>query len=115
MEARNPSPTPLRSEFADDADMLELIECFVSELDDRITGFEACLNEHRLGDLRFMAHQLKGAAGGYGYPDLSRCAGAIESHLNSDPSGADMSTLTRSVSELVEVCRRAISGHTPRP
>ncbi len=113
MEARNQSHMPLRSEFADDADMLELVEFFVSELHERIARLEACLNEHRFGDLRFVAHQLKGAAGGYGYPDLSRFAGVIESQLTADPSGKDLASLSRSVADLVEVCRRAIKGHTP--
>jgi HPt (histidine-containing phosphotransfer) domain-containing protein len=106
-------PSPLRSEFADDADMVELVGLFVSELGDRISRLEAGLAQNRLNDLRTLAHQLKGAAGGYGYPEVSRLAGVLENQLLDAREGRDLPSVNKSVHELVSICRRAIAGHNP--
>lgn len=102
---------PLRSDLAHDPEMGELLDFFVSELGERIASLQSHLHAQRLGDLRTLAHQLKGAAGGYGYPDLSRIAGALEASLAEGGTEPDPTTLKHAVDALVEVCRRAIAGH----
>lgn len=113
MASNLPSTSPLRSEFADDADMSELLAMFVSELGDRIARLEDGLAHNRLADLRTLAHQLKGAAGGYGYPEVSRVAGVLESCLLRTDTSTDPSALLGPVRDLADICRRAIAGHTP--
>jgi len=68
----------VRSEFADDPDMSGIVESFVSELPDRVGAMNAALAAGQLEQLRVLAHQLKGAAGGYGFPRLGEAAALID-------------------------------------
>ena len=63
-------------------------------------------------DLARLAHQLKGAAGGYGYPSISSAARDVEQHAKASvtangtfDSGID---LTRAVTQLLAQCRLAV-------
>jgi HPt (histidine-containing phosphotransfer) domain-containing protein len=94
---------PIRSEFAEDPDMVELIEYFVSELPERSSAITACWREQRFDDLRRLAHQLKGASGGYGFPDLGDAAAQLERHLDMQ---AEADNLQRDVDELLTLCGR---------
>jgi HPt (histidine-containing phosphotransfer) domain-containing protein len=65
----------------DDPDAFELVEGFVNGLADRI---QALREAHDRLDWKLLArllHQLKGAGGCYGYPDLSRLAATMEKHF----------------------------------
>ncbi|QYK48799.1 MAG: Hpt domain-containing protein [Phycisphaeraceae bacterium] len=113
MEPQAQHTSPLRSDLADDPDMVELLDFFVAELGERIASLQSHLDAQRLGDLRTLAHQLKGAAGGYGYPDLSRIAGTLEASITEGGPEPDPTTVKHAVDALVDVCRRAIAGHQP--
>ena len=102
---------PLTSQFAGDADMLELLDMFVSELGARSEQMRDLLASRRMDALRTVAHQLKGAAGGYGYPMLSQAAGVLESQLAAPVR--DLGEVAHAVAELQSICDRAIRGHRP--
>lgn len=74
----HPTTPPLRSEFADDPDMAEIIAEFVSELPDRARAIESSFREGENETLKRLAHQLAGASAGYGFPDLGRKARELE-------------------------------------
>lgn len=97
-------PVPIFSEFADDPDMTELVEAFVSELPRRVTALAECLEQQQLSELQRLAHQLKGASGGYGFPTLGEAAGRVESMLK---AGGGSETLRAGVEELISLCSRA--------
>ena len=59
---------PIFSEYANDADMAELVEGFVAELPKRIEAISSAVSQSRGTDLKRLAHQLRGAAPGYGFP-----------------------------------------------
>lgn len=103
------SRKPVLSEFADDPEMRELVELFAEEMPEKIAGFEAAMTGCRLDDLRRQAHQLKGAAGGYGFGVVGEAAGRLEARLVSSPAGSDatafLDQVRRDVSELLELCR----------
>jgi HPt (histidine-containing phosphotransfer) domain-containing protein len=61
--------------------MAELADLFFGELPQRIRSMRAALREGDEGGIRFLAHQLRGAAGGYGFPEVGEHAGAIEDQL----------------------------------
>ena len=54
-----------------------------------------------------MAHQLKGAAGGYGFDSISDAAGEIETFSLS--MEADISSVRERVEGLIQLCRSATS------
>jgi HPt (histidine-containing phosphotransfer) domain-containing protein len=105
------TPTPLLSEFANDPEMAELIESFTCELPERVRAILAAAREGRVSDLKRLSHQLKGAAGGYGFPTLGEAAGRVEDGLRaaSDPTAA-LNAIAADVRTLVELCTRASTG-----
>ena len=100
--------SPVVSEFAGDTDMAELIEYFITELKDRIGRLE---NAWVVGDherLRQVAHQLKGAAGGYGFPAITHSAADLEFSLTAEQ--AELSCLAEKVEALISLCKRATTA-----
>jgi HPt (histidine-containing phosphotransfer) domain-containing protein len=95
---------PIRSEFADDRDMIELVRSFVDEMDARIRAIEGAATEGDAERLATVAHQLKGAAGGYGFPVVSEVAWGLERALRHE--GQDLADLRIQIDELLAVCRR---------
>jgi len=97
--------TPLISQLAGDADMLDLIEYFVTELEDRCRSLEQAMQNGDADEIRVLTHQLKGAAGGYGFPAITEVAGEIEATLLAGE--CEMSRLSGKVEALIDLCRRA--------
>lgn len=98
---------PIYSSLADDPDLAELVEMFVEEMPDRITRLTELHNSRRWEELRQATHQLKGAAGSYGFEPITYAAAALEDCLRRKGSEADVATLFES---LIGVCRRAVPG-----
>src|SRR5215510_1216530 len=71
----------IRSAYENDPDMLEIVREFASELPARIAKLEAHLAANEMRELQTLAHQLKGAGGGYGFPQITELAASIESAL----------------------------------
>lgn len=95
---------PLVSELAGDADMVELVEMFVDELPGRVSAMENALAEQDLETLAGLAHQLKGAAGGYGFPTITDAAKEAES---TSKTTADLEKLAAEVQAIAALCSRA--------
>lgn len=66
------------SALGQDPDLVDLVQQFVDELPSRITQLHNCLDDHRLSDVARFAHQLKGAGGSYGFPQLTAHAERLE-------------------------------------
>ncbi len=94
----------LVSELADDADMMELVEMFVDELPDKLAAIQTALAGQDFDDLARVAHQLKGSAGGYGFPAITEAAKELEDSARAD---RDLETLNTQVRELASLCGRA--------
>ena len=105
MDARTKSDEPLLSEFSDDQDMAELVELFVEEMGERIASLERLWSENELEDLRVVAHQLKGASGGYGFPSITEAATELESRIKQGCDEKD--ELRESFENLLSLCKRA--------
>jgi histidine phosphotransfer protein HptB len=71
--------TPIRSDFAMDADFREVLEAFVDALPERRRLLIELHRDGSLDELERQAHQLKGAGGGYGFSEIS-AAGAELQH-----------------------------------
>jgi len=100
----------LSRQLSDDPDLSGLVRVFAEELSERVTRILRAGDEADLASLERLAHQLKGASAGYGFPGLGRTAGEIEGQLREldDPSEA-LDTARRSADELAEACRRAMA------
>ena len=95
---------PLISTFADDAEILELVEEFVDTLPAHVEELETALAQADLETLVSLAHQLKGTGGGFGFGPITDAAGGLEAAArDADDPGA----LIGLVDALVTLCRRA--------
>lgn len=99
------APDVLRSEFADDPDMRELVELFVREMPQRAESLEAAWSGGRADELRRLAHQLRGASAGYGFAALGTQAGRVEDLLRSADPSSVLGGVREQVDELVRLCR----------
>lgn len=104
--ASSPSASaPLRSDFADDPDMAELVEFFVGELQDRVSAMTSAFQSGDRLQLKTLTHQLKGAAGGYGFPSITALAAQVESVLKNEQ--AQVTSVGAQLDQLIALCRRA--------
>ena len=83
-------PTTIRAagaaRFPDDPEMAELAELFLEGLAARIAAIREGWEAQDLAQVRFGSHQLRGAAGGYGFPEIGEAAGLVEDLLRHSES-----------------------------
>ncbi len=91
------------SEIGDDPDLRDLIQLFVDEMPARIATFEDLLKDGRWDDLRRAAHQLKGAAGSYGYSSVTAAAAAVEQAIRQE---APFDEIRQRLTDLIDLCQR---------
>ena len=96
---------PLRSEYVHDADMVEPVQFFLAELEERVSSMMRAWQRGDRELLRRIALQLKGAGGGYGFPAITDAAARLERSLLVPES--DLADLTEQVEVLILLCRRA--------
>ena len=104
---------PLLSQFANDKDMAELVEFFVVELQERIGALSEAWESGDRTRLKSLAHQIKGAAGGYGFPSITRSAAALETVLRTQET--ELASVGKKLDELLDLCRRAAPGDGTSP
>ncbi|MEM1097255.1 MAG: Hpt domain-containing protein [Planctomycetota bacterium] len=106
------SSSPLRSAFADDAEFGELIGLFVAEMPDRIETIDSAVAERDMKSLQIVAHQLKGAGGGYGFSEITEAGRRLE-HLAETADAEiqdDVARVTEAANALVDLCSRATAS-----
>ena len=107
MTQENAHAECIYSSLGGDPELGEIVDMFVEEMPDRVATLLARMNDHDWEGLRTAAHQLKGAAGSYGFGAISPCAGKLESAIrDNDPE----EHIRETVAELVELCRRVRCG-----
>jgi histidine phosphotransfer protein HptB len=99
--------TPIYSTLASDPDLEELVVMFVDEMTERIDKLTALLDSAKWDDLRRAAHQLKGAAGSYGFQEISPMAANVEDKII---SGEPEEEIRKAVESLCDLCRCARAG-----
>ncbi len=64
----------------DDPEFEELVQEFVESLGQRVEAMTTALAEEDFETFRKLAHQLKGAGGGFGYPIITEKAAILEAN-----------------------------------
>lgn len=95
------------SRLCDDPDLLDILEMFVEEMPGRVEALLRHLEDKNWESLRRTAHQIKGAAGSYGFEVLTPVAARVE-HAIRDNEPEER--LCAAVMELVDLCRRVRHG-----
>jgi histidine phosphotransfer protein HptB len=98
-----PEDHVLVSQLAGDPDLRELIEQFVTELPERLANIRMAACAGNLPEVARLAHQLKGAGGSYGFPEISEGASELERAARLFQPGADVS---RTLDWLTTICQR---------
>lgn len=93
---------PIRSVYENDSDMADLVRSFVAEAPNRAQLLDDLLSGGELDELQRLAHQLKGAGGGYGFTLVTDVAARLEDALK---EGAAESVIKERTSTLCEVMR----------
>jgi len=97
----------LLSELLEDPDMLLLVEGFLVLLAERMTRIEQHRTPMQRPELTSLAHQLKGAAGGYGFPTITEAARAVERFAG---AGGTQREVDDAIAALGALCRAAVRG-----
>jgi len=97
---------PLYSSYASDPDMNELIADFVAGLATRSQELGDAAAKGDLPTLRRIAHQLKGAAGGYGYAPITDAAATLERACD---EGSENAVRLAALATLQRLCARALA------
>ena len=102
-----PEQEYLYSRLACDPDLGGIVDLFVEEMPGRAAALLAHLNSGDWEGVRRTAHQLKGAAGSYGFDPISPCAGQVESSIR---DGRPEDEIRALVDELIAMCHRTRCG-----
>lgn len=107
MESNTATSQALFSTLAEDPDLAEIVEMFVDEMPDRIENILNCFQSEDWVGLQRASHQLKGAAGSYGFPSITPCAGILEAAVKQTRPEDE---IHKAVDELVAMCRSVRAG-----
>lgn len=107
MNTNEMGPGPIQSDFEGDPQMRELIELFVSEMPDKATRLSDLFEGRQIDDLERLAHQLKAAAGGYGFGVISEAAGELEETIRAQD---ELDRVRDQVDQLIKLCQRTRSA-----
>lgn len=92
------------SEIGHDPDLRDLVEDFVKEMPYRTAVYEELFLAGNLEELRRAIHQLKGAAGSYGYPPITDAAATLEKSIRSE---APYEEIRQQLERLIQLCHAA--------
>ena len=79
---------------------------FVDDLYERMKAVKTAFETADEDQLRHLAHQIKGSAGGYGFGPIGDVAAELEYELLREE--ADISQVQERVEDLASICRAAV-------
>lgn len=94
------------SEFADDPDLAGIVDDFITGLSARMEAMRQSAANSDFERLQRLAHQLKGAGGGYGFPMLTDAAKVLEDAAK----GKDIEAAGMAIGRLVSLCEAVARG-----
>ena len=111
-QAGHAGAEPIISCYAGESEMTDVIRFFIDDLQERVRDLDDALDKSDRTRLATLTHQLKSAAGGYGFPQLAEASVAVEQALEVDP--LDPSRMRQQTGALTALCRRVILGAAAR-
>lgn len=93
------------SSFDADPDFAELVQWFVKALPLRMRAMDRAFHGGDLSELGRLAHQMKGAAGSYGFPQITLAADELEHAVRLGDSRAAIEQRFRRLSTLCQQAR----------
>jgi PAS domain S-box-containing protein len=90
--------------------MAKLVISFVEGLDERMQALTEAIDHQDRAAIKRLAHQLRGAAGGYGFPRISESAQRIE-----HAADGDLASVAEAMTHLQSLVREAIGTTRSEP
>lgn len=84
-----------------DDEFQELIVMFLDDLREQVAGIRAAQQQGDSEQVQKLCHQIKGSAGGYGFPAITELAMAAEHACKEQAAQA---TIDQKVTALLEAC-----------
>ena len=85
----------------------ELVDLFVKKIPERINALDAQAKSRNWNQLAETANQIKGAAGCYGFDEITPCAARLEAAAR---EARQEEQILLALDELLAICRRVRSG-----
>ena len=98
---------PMKSLFATDEVIAEILPEFVRNLPGYVEKMRAAVERGDHAQAARVCHDLKGTAGGYGFPEISEVAQHLESALKTEAKITHQMLL---VEQIATLCQRALIG-----
>ena len=93
------------STLASDPDLSDLVTMYVDEMPERIEQIQDAHRSNERETLIRLIHQLKGAAGSYGFATLTDAAAVVEQKLLDAADDAESA-----INELLQMCSNVRAG-----
>ncbi len=104
-----PDPNAFSLDINDPEDA-ELIEYFLGELPEKVSAISSAATDENLEELGRIAHQLKGAAPGFGFPTIGSAAAELEGSIRAlGETSEDMKAVQAQVESLLSLCQSYIT------
>lgn len=104
------SHAPIYSPLGADPDFSDLVDMYVDEMPERATRLQELFAAAAWDDLRRLAHQIKGAAGSYGFGQITPAAGRLEMSIMQAHSPA---VIEAELEALLSLCHAIRAGASP--
>jgi len=98
---------PLYSSLGGDPELGEIVQMFVEAIPGRVATLLEQLEAADWEGVRRTAHQIKGAAGSYGFDPISPCAAKVENGVRRNEPEEQ---IRDAVDALVDLCNRVRAG-----
>jgi len=98
-----PEAPALVSTMQEEPSVQKLLTRFIARLPDRVALLQSLMRQQDIESLQTAVHQLRGAAGGYGFPMLTERAGVVEKKIR---AGEALDAIQNDIASLVELVRR---------
>ena len=109
-EMMNGTDGPIRSSLAEDPDFSDLVQEFVAEMPAKIQRIREFVSAGDKVQLQRAIHQLRGACGGYGFPQLTEAASFIEERMK---AGDGIDSISPVLSGFIVLLGRVTSDPVP--
>ncbi len=93
--------------YADDPDLVPILEGYVGRLDAQVEAMHAALADGKFADLQRLAHKMKGAGGNYGYPILTEAAKKLEDAAKAQ----DAQSAAQALQQVTMLCQAIKAGY----
>lgn len=101
---------PIYSPLGADPDFYDLVDFYVDEMPERVVRLQELFVEESWDELRRLAHQIKGAAGSYGFHPITPAAARLEMSIVERRAETEIEAALRS---LLSLCTAIRAGASP--